>query len=181
MERPPPPGVSSLGPNNQRSIIEGAPTSRRVPGRAHEPGEDVIRDLSRGKTVTGDSPVGANPKARNVVEMPMPKTKRPRRHVTSFTSVDGNEYSFRTHDTKGKPLPFREVQALYLAIIEMAKGGSPVPVLDAFKLTMEDMGGHVVYPIPSHLLSRAFTAAAQPPAEAEEDVPEDRGFSLGGE
>jgi len=87
--------------------------------------------------------------------------------------VDGNDYAFRTHDTKGKPLPHRNQMCLFLALIEMQKGGSSFTVFDAYGLKFETADGDIVYPVP------AAVAVAENVVEMSQEEAELSGFSLG--
>ena len=90
-------------------------------------------------------PAGTSPTNRKVFESTMGGLDE-RLHA-SYTSLDGEEYIFRTHDNKGKPLPWRENLAMFLAFREVGLGGSPFTVLDAFRVSIKDATGKEVYPL----------------------------------
>ena len=77
----------------------------------------------------------------------MPKTRRSRRHHTSFQSIDGNEYTFRTHDTKGVQFTYLPTQVLYMCIREVSLGGSALPILKAFAVNFNDEDGKPFLPV----------------------------------
>jgi len=94
-----------------------------------------------------DIPAGTNPLNRTITETVI---RDPKEH-TSYVSVDGQTYTFRTHYVKDRKLvavPRRNELALFLALREVGLGGSPFPVMDAFKLRIEDVDGKAVYPVP---------------------------------
>lgn len=141
------------------------------------PGDDVLAHPEQGREVHSQTPTGVQGKGRSVIEMKPPKFQKPSRHTASFTSVDGLEYSFRTHDTKGKAMPYLQTMVLYLALIEQAKGGSVSTVFQAFKVKIEDMDGNPYFPIPDEVIEEL---GLKKPFVIEEDVEEiDPGFSLG--
>lgn len=181
MEKPPPPGVSTIGPNFQasESVERPAEVPARKPAAAKTPrsqpkprmpGEDVLVNPEAGRRVVQNAPTGVLSKDSDVIEMPMPAQRLPRSSTASFKSVDGNVYAFRTRDSKGKPLPYRNEMCIFIALAEMAKGGSPVPVLEAFKLSIDDANGKKYFPIPPEILStvRLMNQEAQPEAEDEQ-------------
>ena len=67
------------------------------------------------------------------------------RYYAKYRSVDGNLYKFRTHDKKGKALAYRENMAMFLCFSEIAKGGNPKSVLDAFKVELIDTNKRTVF------------------------------------
>lgn len=94
-----------------------------------------------------DIPAGTNALERTITEEVI---RDPNEH-TSYTSVDGNTYVFRTHYVKERKriaVPRRNELALFLALREVGLGGTPFPVMDAFKLKIEDADGKLVYPVP---------------------------------
>ena len=99
-------------------------------------------------------PAGTTPLKRTIVETTIGFD--PRLHAT-YTSIDGEEYTFRTHDNKGKPIPSRELLALFLAFRETEAGGSASTVLDAFRVTIEDVSGKKVYPIEEKVFAAVET------------------------
>jgi len=111
-----------------------------------------------------DIPAGTNPLNRKVTETIV---RDPKEHVT-YTSCDGETYTFRSHyvkDRKLVPVPRRNELAIFLALREVGLGGTPYPVMDAFRLSIEDVDGKKVYPVPQ-------------PAVEEEEGPNEN-FSLG--
>lgn len=155
------------------------PTARPQP-KPRRPGDDVLADPSKGRRVMSTNPTGVPGRESDIIEMPMPKQRLPAQSTASFESVDGNTYHFRTRDNRGKPLPDRNVMALFIALTEMAKGGSPVPVFNAFKLKIEDAQGQFYYPIPDDVLERLqdVDLVREPTPEVTDDE-ESTGFELG--
>jgi hypothetical protein len=180
----PPPGVSSTdGQGGHKSIEVDAPkrpASGRGKGRRRDVGDDVLKDVNglRKEDSAGISPDGTNAVERDVRIGRMPKTKRPRRNMATFRSVDGEDYTFRTHDTKGKELPQNRVFALFVACREMALGGSPVPVFNAFKVKIKDQDGKQFFPFTEESL-RAINGLGIVPDDEEED--EEQHLQLGEE
>jgi hypothetical protein len=84
----------------------------------------------------------------------MPKTRRSRRHHTNFSSIDGQEYAFRTHDTKGKQLAYLPTQVLYMCLRELSLGGSALPILRAFNVNFNDEDGKQFLPVPVDLINQ---------------------------
>jgi len=140
----PTPGVSSIGEDGSRSGVPVAPAPRRPLAR----GQDPIRNREGARQVDPRAiPSGTNRTQQDIIEIPI-KRKLSSRTKATFTSVDGETYTFQTHDDRGKPLESRLVLSLYLAIREVELGGSASPVFDAFRLRIEDVDGKIVYPIP---------------------------------
>ena len=104
-------------------------------------------------------PAGTKPTNR-VVEEVTPDLD-PRSHA-AYRSHDGESYIFKTHDNKGKPYPWREQLATFLALREIGIGGSPLPVMEAFRVSIKDAKGKDVFPV-----------------ETTSVVEEKSGFSLG--
>ena len=181
MEKPPPPGISTIGPDFKSSEAVERPaeaparktasvkTPRSQP-KPRLPGGDVLINPEAGRRIAQNAPVGVLSRDSDVIEMPMPVQRLPRTSTAVFKSVDGNTYSFRTRDQKGKPLPYRNEMCIFIALTEMSKGGSPIPVLEAFKLSIEDATGKKYFPIPPETLStvRMMSQEAQPEAEDEQ-------------
>ena len=167
MQTPPPPGVSALDDSGNHTPIAvekqaEALTKTVVPvlgnkrnGRKVRRGDDPLQHPDKYKVLEGGTvnPTGTGTVKRDIREGKLPATRRPRRNMTSFESIDGNTYTFRTHDSKGKALPTRISQCLFLAMIEQQKGGSPFTVMSAFKLTMADADGQAIFPVPAHILN----------------------------
>tara|TARA_Y100000114_G_scaffold156079_1_gene181961 strand:+ start:1567 stop:1986 length:420 start_codon:yes stop_codon:yes gene_type:complete len=65
----------------------------------------------------------------------------------SFTSVDGETYTFGLRDKDGAMLPMRSALCVYLSLIEVEKGGSASTVMSAFGVSIEDMEKKQVFPI----------------------------------
>ena len=92
-----------------------------------------------------DIPAGTGALPRTITEV----IQRDAKEFTSYTSVDGESYTFRTHflkDGKRRAVPHRNELALFLCAREIGLGGSPFPVMDAFSLKIEDEDGKKVYP-----------------------------------
>lgn len=193
MEAPPPPGVSAIGTDGaSRKAVKAAPAEKDnsvkdqpagVPAkngapRLRRPGEDVLVDPAKGRKVNLGTPTGVRGIESDVIEMPMPRQRLPSVGTASFRSVDGEVYSFRTRDSKGKPLPQRNEMCLFIALVEIAKGGSPTPVLEAFKLNIDDANGTKYFPIPEEVFARLgdVVQAARDLGESDEDAPD---FRLG--
>lgn len=184
----PPAGVSTTDGAGRHQPISAAERSAAVPeqhrkrkprnGRKLQVGDDPLENPEQYKVVEGNPnvPVGTTQVARDVRVGPMPKTRRPRRHMTSFQSIDGQVYTIRTHDPKGKALPYRNQLALFLAMIEMQKGGKPSTVFDAFNLKIADADGQQIYPIPVDILNSLYGVEED---YVDEEAAEDAGFSLG--
>lgn len=183
----PPAGVSTTDGRGGHQPIAAGERSSQIPeqhrkrqprnGRKLQVGEDPLQNPEKFKVVEGNPnvPVGTNRVQRDVRVGPMPKTRRPRSHMTEFTSVDGNTYVIRTHDPKGKPVPGRNELCLFLAMIEMQKGGSPFPVFEAFKLKIQDAEGAQLFPVPVEVLN----SLGYEPEYVDEEEAENSGFSLG--
>ena len=176
----PPPGVSTLAGKPIEIDSPQIPPVERKRGRKRVPGDDVLKDPSKYKAITstGMTPAGVERNTVDIREAPLPKTRNPSRNTASFVSVDGEEYTFRTHDTKGKPLPYRETMALFISIRELSIGGDAKVVLDAFKFKMHDMNGKEFYPLTDEIMSRLPSKFLPEPAEPEEEAT-DQDFSLG--
>ncbi len=111
-------------------------------------GEDPLYNRDLGREIPSQpvhGPPGVQARTPSVVEMPLPVAKSRRGHAT-YRSVDGKTYTVRTH-AKGQPVPFRELQCLFLAMREVALGGSPIPVFDAHKLVLKDADDQQIFPI----------------------------------
>lgn len=154
----PPPGVSTTdGEGGHVPVNSPAakPPARAGGGRRRQVGEDILKNveqLRREGQDTGFTPEGVQGVRRDVRIGKMPKTRRSRRNHTSFMSVDGREYTFRTHDTKGNELPHFRTQLLYICIRELSLGGSALPVLNAFNFHFKDEDGQQFLPVPEELL-----------------------------
>lgn len=150
----PPAGVSTTdGAGGHKSVAPPPPQRARRPG----PGEDVLQNVHELRQVgesTGMNPVGVQAVSRDVRIGKMPKTRRSRRHTVTFQSVDGEEYVFRTHDTKGNELPTNRLFLLFAAVREMILGGNPKNVFDAWNVKLLDVEGKQFYPLPQEVLER---------------------------
>ena len=97
-----------------------------------------------------DTPLGVKPIPYTEEEIPLNgevPVATDKSESVSYTSVDGNTYSFALKSKEGKVLPNRIALSVYLSLIESEKGGNASTVLDAFRVTIEDLGGQQVYPI----------------------------------
>ena len=159
MQQPPPPGVSAVDENNNHKPIVAdkvsVPVGNKRNGRKVRRGDDPLEHPEDFKVLQSNTvnPTGVGTVQRDIREGKMPKSQRPRRNMASFESIDGQVYTFRTHDSKGKALPTRISQCLFLALIEKEKGGSPFTVMNAFKLTMNDADDKAMFPVPEHVLN----------------------------
>jgi hypothetical protein len=167
MNRPPPPGVSTIDESGANRPVKEAAVAKRGretnAARQRAAGRDPISE--KGRVVDPVSPASDLLKSKQqVVEIPIGRA-RSKRHSASFQSVDGERYSFATHDDRGRAFAFRENLAIFLALREIGCGGSPFPVLDAFKVSLEDADGKKLYPVPG-------LTHAEPPEEA-------KGYTLG--
>ena len=147
-------------------------------GRRRLPGEDALQDLSRFKVIKdgGTTTAGVDGKEVDIREGAMPATRRPQRHCATFVSIDGETYSFRTHDTKGKRLPDSATMAAFITLREICLGGDGRNVLDAFKFRLKDMDGKEFYPIPDEILDRFHV---ERPVEPDEEPEDAQKYSLG--
>lgn len=186
MEKPPPPGISNIGQSGTRTSIDGggappAPAKNRQPATRRARGQEVLVNVDQGRRISGGaSPAGVLSREQDIVEIPIAGTRLPIGSTTSFESIDGTTYAFRTLDPKGNPLPYRNEMALFLALIEVAKGGNPFTVFDAFKLKIKDLHDQQVYPVPQEILEslQARGTLREPePALEHEEYPSD--FTLG--
>lgn len=154
----PPPGVSTTDGQGNHKPIEVDPTAGKTSNRRtarRMPGEDVLLNVGSMESVqdsTGMTPTGVKSLSRDVRIGAIPKTRRSRKHTKTFRSVDGKEYSFRSHDTKGKELPDNRLFMLVVALREVSLGGSPQPVFDAWGLKVTDVDGKQFYPAPREVL-----------------------------
>jgi len=200
MEQPPPPGVSNIGSGFERTPIEVEPVvPKRVQPKHQQKGprspsralvrdtDPVLANLNKGKgsarRVGNEAPAGVQGKTYDVIDIPMPSMRTPTNSTCTFKSCDGKDYTFRVKDNKGRPLPFRTDLGLFVAMLEMAKGGSPVPVFEAFKFKLEDFNGQPVFPFPQKTLEDLMNESwdGQEQSVDEEPVEEEppSGFSIG--
>lgn len=179
MSRPnlPPPGVSTTdGQGGHQTIASNRRTKRAGPG------EDVLQNVEQLRAVqntAGMTPAGVRATTRDVRIGKMPKTKRSRRHTVTFRSVDGEEYTFRTHDTKGKELESNRVFLLFAAVRETILGGNPQNVFDAWNVKLTDMDGKQFYPLPQETLERMMAESEVLSAMGMDEPDESDQFALG--
>lgn len=150
----PPGGVSTTDGKGGHQQVVAAPSGK---GRRRLPGQDILQNVGELKVVRDDgglTPAGTKATKRDVRVGNMPKTRRSRRHHTSFHSIDGEEYVFRTHDQKGNRLDYVATQVLYMSLREISLGGSALPVLAAFNVNFNDETGKQFLPVPPELLNR---------------------------
>ena len=155
MPKLPPPGASSIGSDGARTQV----SSETRPGVV-TPGRP-----DGAKRISPYTPhIGAKLHQVQMYEVPLHSTVNPN-HLAEYRSIDGQDYSFSTHDSRGKPLVRRETLALFLGMREVALGGNPAAVLNAFRLNIQDRNGKPVFPV-----------IISPVEEAPEDIP---GYTLG--
>ncbi len=94
------------------------------------------------KVIKPVTPVGVDPIKHVVTEVVKPK-----KGVATYKSYDGQVYSLPTHNTKGEPLPERETLCILAALREVALGGNPNTVMEAFNVKIVDLGGKTMFPI----------------------------------
>lgn len=113
-----------------------------------------------------DIPLGAKPIKHIVEELPLDgvAVAEDKSETRSYTSADGEVYTFAFKNKHGKLLPHRIALSVYLALIEIEKGGNASGVLSAFGCSIEDLNGKQVFP---------FADAVEDEAEEATD------FSLG--
>jgi hypothetical protein len=173
MITPPPPGISAIGEGGERTPVDSGVRKPRKKGSSRG---DVIARPERFRKVDPSAPPPGTQRVQpDVLEAPV-GLKPSARVKATFRSCDGEVYSVRTHDDKGKPLSYRETLCLFLAMREVVLGGSPFPIFDAFRLKMSDLDGKPIYPVPTELMERMTGRAPLPIAEG---VEEEKGFSLG--
>ena len=112
-----------------------------------------------------DVPLDVKPKKYIVEEIPMDGSiPADRSETVSFTSADGNTYRFAMRGQDGNILPNRIPLTIFLALREVEVGGLASTVMEAFRVSIDDLDGKPVFPLPE-------------PAEPSEQ--EDSDFSLG--
>lgn len=179
----PPGGVSKINDDGGRTAIQDADVPSKGKGVRRGAGEDVLKNVhdlpveSQGNVTT---PTGVQSTSRDVRIGKMPRTRKSRRNTKRFRSVDGEVYSFRSHDSKGKELPENRLFMLLAALRETALGGDPKVVFDTWGLTVKDMDGKQFYPVPREVLERmaAEQEVLEVRGEVEED-PDHQMFALG--
>lgn len=113
-----------------------------------------------------DVPLDVKPKKYIVEEVHMDgRAPEDKSETVSFTSVDGNTYRFAMRGKDGSILPNRIPLTIFLALREVEVGGLASTVMQAFRVSIDDLDGRQVFPLPE-------------PAEPAEE--EDSSFSLGG-
>jgi len=167
----PPGGVSTTDGEGGHIPIADPAAKPRGAGRRRQAGEDVLENVEQFRkagTNDGFTPAGVKGVKKDVRIGTMPATRRSRRHHTSFRSIDGQDYTFRTHDTKGKQLNYLPTQVLYMSLRELSLGGSALPILHAFNVNFNDEDGKQFLPVSEEILNRGV--------DDHEDQPE---FALG--
>tara|TARA_B100000902_G_scaffold394339_2_gene450457 strand:+ start:247 stop:669 length:423 start_codon:yes stop_codon:yes gene_type:complete len=115
------------------------------------PKEGIEKMAERARSIdVRNLPLGVKPIKHIVEEIPLDGASVPtdKSETRSYTSVDGEVYTFAFRNKDGKMLPQRIALSVYLALIEVEKGGKASVVLDAFGCCIEDLTGKQVYPIP---------------------------------
>jgi hypothetical protein len=179
----PPGGVSSINEGGGRTAIQDADVPKKGKGVRRSAGDDVLKNVhelpveSQGNVTT---PTGVQSTERDVRIGQMPRTKKSRRNTKSFRSVDGELYTFRSHDSKGKELPENRLFMLVAALRETTLGGNAKVVFDAWGLNVKDMDGKQFYPVSNEVLERmmAEQEVLEARGELEED-PDQQMFALG--
>ena len=146
----PPAGVSTTDGSGSHSPISSPAAKPRGNGRRRTAGDDILQNVEQLRQVAtsdGMNPVGVRGVKKDIRIGNMPKTRRSRRHHTSFQSIDGNEYTFRTHDTKGVQFKYLPTQVLYMCLREVSLGGSALPILNAFAVNFDDEDGKPFLPV----------------------------------
>ena len=98
--------------------------------------------MAKVTVIKDTNPVGTNPIKHVVTE-----EVKPRKGIATFKSCDCEIYSLPTHTSAGKPLPEREMLCILTALREIALGGNPGIVLDAFKVKITDLNGKEMFPL----------------------------------
>jgi len=145
MESPPPAGISEIGEDGSRKAL---PKTKAAQGRGHrgQRRDEVLKNPEAGRRVATSAPAGVDTRQNDIVEFDI-HTKRSERHFATFTSVDGEEYSFRMRDQKGKVLAGLEPFVSMIAIVELMKGGNPLVVFKAFKIKIPAESGKLLFPV----------------------------------
>jgi hypothetical protein len=152
----PPSGVSTTDGEGGHAPVAAKPNAARGAGRRRQAGDDILQNVEALRQVGGTdgmNPAGVRGVKKDIRVGKMPKTRRSRRHHTSFQSIDGQEYTFRTHDTKGQQLKYLPTQVLYMCLRELSLGGSALPILTAFNVNFDDEDGRKFLPVPAELLN----------------------------
>lgn len=162
MEKPPPPGISTLPQDRTSSAgAQPKPQSVRVSAPAKvlrsqpkpvSPRVDPI-DATKGQRVAPSAPAGVTSKRQDIIELPMPRSKNSERTSAVVRSTDGNTYRFRYLDSQGREFPWTKSLILMVALIEQAKGGDILEVFRAFSLQFGDEDGRQYFPVPEEILS----------------------------
>lgn len=120
--------------------------------------------MAKVNAIQPDIPAGTNPVGREVVETVI----RDPKEFTSYKSVNGETYTFRTHsikDRKRVAVPRRNELALFLIAIENAQGGDGKNVMKAFNLKIKDEDNKPVFPIPATITVEKVEKEEEPPNE----------------
>lgn len=113
-----------------------------------------------------DVPLGVKPKKYIVEEVPMDGgTATDKSETVTYASADGNTYRFAMRDRAGNVLPNRIPLTIFLALREVEVGGLASTVMNAFRVSIDDLDGKPVFPLP---------------VEADPVEAEDSDFTLGG-
>jgi hypothetical protein len=96
------------------------------------------------KVIPTPPPAGIKEVETTITDVPI-ENEVEERYFAKYRSVDGHLYKFRTHDKKGKALPYRENMAMFLCFSEIGKGGNPLPIMKAFKVELIDANNKTVY------------------------------------
>tara|TARA_B100000131_G_scaffold132800_1_gene129407 strand:+ start:18192 stop:18683 length:492 start_codon:yes stop_codon:yes gene_type:complete len=144
----PPTGISGIGETGDRSQIASAaaaaPAKRR---RRYNPKDEVIKNPGVAAKVNQTTPVGVSRTPVDVIEIPI--GQRGPAPMASYTSADGENYSFKLFNDDGSLNDRRELLALFLSIRELTLGGDASVVMNAFGLNIKDANGKDVFPFSS--------------------------------
>jgi hypothetical protein len=153
----PPAGVSTTDGAGGHAPINDPSARPRGAGRRRQAGDDILQNVEQLRRVGGSegmNPAGTKGVQKDIRIGNMPKTRRSRRHHVSFQSIDGQSYTFRTHDTKGTQLQYLPTQVLYMCLRELSLGGSALPILRAFNVNFNDEDGQQFLPVSEEALSQ---------------------------
>lgn len=125
-------------------------------------------------------PAGVEPGRYSVSEdAPRIVTAPTRRHVISYTSIDGLTHTVRSHTPDGKVLPSFAVQCLYHASVERMKGGDEANIFKAFNVDISDMEGQKLFPIPETTWERLSLLEGSINSESASASESNTSFSVG--
>lgn len=147
---------------------KGKVAHRKLQGEGDSVQELVDQGAARG--VDG-ARIRPGSKAPNVVEGPLHNRAGPEGSAGVWDSVTGRvRVSIDQGSKNDKELNYRvgvnnSLKLLALAIREVALGGDPIDVFDAFNIKMKDLDGHELFPIDRSAVVRpaAVTPSAEPP------------------